>query len=133
MDKIFNLGFVFILAAAAIRYFISQEGGFIFLDLKSLLQWEVWLYGISVAWFILAFWNVLIRRRCPKCKVVKYSLNSSEEIDRWIGTKKVREKVGENSYGDRNVTTTFIKIKNIYKCLICSHMWSEMVKREKKI
>ncbi len=131
MEKVFNFGFIVLVIAGACRYFLIQDTGVEYLAFNSLQEWEKWFYGLSFAWFCLAFWNTFSRRRCSNCNAVDYSFNGSEEVDRWVGTKNVREKVGENSYTNRSVSTTFVKIKSIYECLACNHVWSETVKREK--
>jgi hypothetical protein len=130
MSKFYNFGFIAIIIAALTRYYLSTTYGVSFLQIKTFQNWEVWTYAISIIWLILAFWNVAIRRRCPNCGSYAYSYEGSEEVDRWVGTKKVREKVGDNSFADRHVTTTFAKIRHDYRCSSCGHQWSEMTKEE---
>ncbi|MEV3818087.1 hypothetical protein RI537_18475 [Aeromonas salmonicida] len=130
MSKFYNFGFIAIIISALIRYYIATINGVNFLQIKTFQNWEMWFYAISIVWFILAFWNVFVRRRCPRCQDYEYSYEGSEEIDRWVGSKKVREKVGKDTYADRHVTTTFAKIRNDYRCSSCGHPWSETTKEE---
>ncbi len=131
MGHILNFGFVALVLAGAVRYFSSNQLGVHFFDYAHVYNWEAWLYGVSVLWFCVSFWNVLLRRRCPNCRSHQYSHNGSKEIDRWVGSKKIREQIGDKSYGYRSVTTTFIKIKDVFQCLHCNHVWSEISKQEK--
>ncbi|MFB2927590.1 hypothetical protein [Aeromonas hydrophila] len=130
MSKFFNFGFIAIIISAITRYYFSTTTGFNFLQIKTFQNWEMWMYAISIAWFILALWNVFVRRRCPRCQDYAYSYEGSEEIDRWVGSKKVRERVGKDTYADRHVTTTFAKVRHEYRCSNCGHQWAELVKEE---
>jgi len=130
MGKILNLGFIAIIIAGISRYLISQKLGAPFFDIENYEEKELWLYGISIFWFLLAYWNTIIRRRCPKCKSVKYIFNGAEEVDRWVGSKKVREKVGKDTYANRSVPTTYVKMKKSFQCSACNNPWSETVKQE---
>jgi len=93
MGKILNIGFLAIIVAVAARYFVSENLGSPFIEARNIQEWEIWLYSVSMFWFFLALWNTLIRRRCPKCKAYKYSFSGSEEIDRWVGSKKSERKL----------------------------------------
>jgi hypothetical protein len=130
VGKILNLGFFAIIIAALTRYLVSKNSGIPFSDIKSMSDWEFWVYGVSIFWFFLAVWN-LGRRRCPDCKSTKHELVGSDEIDRWVGTKTVRVKVGDHSHANHVVSTTYVRIKNIFQCRECGHTWSEVFKREK--
>lgn len=130
MGKLLNVGYIAIIIAGIVRYLVAKNSGIPFFETSFLQEWELWFYGASVFWFLLAFWHTFIRRRCPKCRSYEYSFNGSEEIDRWVGSKKVREKVGKDTYAERHVTTTFAKIRSDFHCLKCGKSWSETVKQE---
>ena len=132
MGKLLNTGYIAIIVAGVVRYLMARNSGMPFFEMSMLQKWELWFYGASIFWFLLAFWNTFIRRRCPECRSSEYSFNGSEEIDRWVGSKKVREKVGKDTYADRHVTTTFAKIRSDFQCLKCGNSWSEAVKQEVK-
>lgn len=131
MEKFLNIGFLAIIIAGVTRYFVSSQSGYPFVSFQNIQEWELWLYGLSIFWFVLAFWNTFFRRRCPECRSCDYSFQGSEEIDRWVGTKQVRERVGDKSYANRNVSTTFVKIRTFFKCLQCGNSWSETMNQEK--
>ena len=114
MSKFLNIGFIAIIIAAATRFFISESLGTSY-----------------IAWLFLAFWNALIRRKCPKCHSYDYSKQGSEEIDRWVGSKQERVRVDKDTYANRSTTTTFVKIKYFFQCLQCENNWTETLKQEK--
>lgn len=131
MNRILNLGFLAIFLPFGARYYINDSHGLNVFDIFHLSNWEMWAYGACIIWFILAFWNTVVRRRCPSCGSHKLSPQGSREIDRWVSSKRVKERVGDNSYGYRSVTVTFEKIEHLFKCLLCGNSWSEIEKREK--
>lgn len=131
MNIAFNLGFVFFSVSLAIRYFWTQHLGVDFFALGSLQEWEKWIYGISILWFMLAFWNVAIRLRCPACRSENVAHTGSKEVDRWVGPKKVTESLGNGKSTTRSVTTTFVKMEHAYLCGLCDNRWVQHEKREK--
>lgn len=131
MSKFLNIGFIAIIIAAATRFFISESLGTSYVDFNQIEEWELWLYSVSIAWLFLAFWNALIRRKCPKCHSYDYSKQGSEEIDRWVGSKQERVRVDKDTYANRSTTTTFVKIKYFFQCLQCENNWTETLKQEK--
>ncbi|GEM77723.1 hypothetical protein [Vibrio sagamiensis] len=131
MNLIFNFGFIALAAAGLHRYIVSTQTGKEYLDFFSLQSNDLIAYALAIAWAALAFWNILIRWQCPKCRSKSYSLRAVEELDRWVGTKNVDEKLSDGSYAKRAVTTTFVKIKKNYYCNGCDYAWSAVVKKEK--
>ncbi|AMG02355.1 MULTISPECIES: hypothetical protein [Vibrio] len=133
MNIIFNLGFLAMIGAALHRYFISVQSGTEFLDIFSIPQGDWKIYGVAFVWFAFAFWNSLLRWKCPKCRSTRYYLHSMEELDRWVGTKNVTEKLNNGGSTNRAVSTTFVKLRKNYCCngQGCDHSWSSIVKEEK--
>lgn len=82
------------------------------------------------------FWNKFLRRRCPNCKSTSYDFLGEEELDRWIGTKKVKESTtlpsGKSMTRIREIPTTYVEIKRYFKCHNCGYQWFEISKEEKK-
>lgn len=76
-------------------------------------------------------WHKFIRRRCPKCNAVSPDLIKEVELESWLGTKKVSEKLANGKTKEKIVNTTFSKIESTYKCEECNHTWIEHTKREK--
>ncbi len=133
MNLIFNFGFLALIASGLHRYFVSTQSGTEYLDLSSLQSNELIVYVLAIVWAILGFWNSFIRWKCPKCRSKRYSLHSVEELDRWVGTKNVNEKLSDGSNTTRAVSTTFVKLKKIYCCNShgCNYAWFAVVKEEK--
>lgn len=77
-----------------------------------------------------------MRRRCPNCKSTSYDFLGEEELDRWIGTKKVKESTtlpsGKSMTRIREIPTTYVEIKRYFKCHNCGYQWFEISKEEKK-
>ena len=76
-------------------------------------------------------WHKFIRRRCPKCNAVSPDLIKEVELESWLGTKKVSEKLANGKTKEKIVNTTFSKVESTYKCEECNHTWIEHTKREK--
>lgn len=89
--------------------------------------------ALVVAFIVLVLLGIyLIRRnKCPNCKSTKLTLKGSEEVDRWLGTKQVTERLASGKTKTKTVQTTFIKIKSYYLCNECNYSWAEITKREK--
>jgi hypothetical protein len=68
MEKVFNFGIVALIVSVLVRFLVSQSSDQGFAEFMAFQPWEKWLYGISFGWFLLAAWNLLIRRRCPRCR-----------------------------------------------------------------
>jgi hypothetical protein len=114
-----------------VRFLVSQSSDQGFAEFMAFQPWEKWLYGISFGWFLLAVWNLLVRRRCPRCRSTDLDCVDEREVDRWVAPKKVYEKVGKDTYANRSVPTTYVRIKYTYECLGCRNAWAETVKKEK--
>lgn len=131
MKKIFRIGFFLLPLSLLLRFLLSYFGNYNFLNYLTMYKWEMWLYIISFIWFGFVAWNEWIRRKCPVCKSKSYDLLSSKEIDRWVGTKKVRERLPDGKTRERILNTTFVMIQNDYGCKDCGKVWSERKKVEK--
>lgn len=77
-----------------------------------------------------------IRRRCPDCGETNPHRVSSNEVDRWIGSKKVIERTHSGSGRNRRekvthkeISVTFAKIQTCYQCK-CGSSWIEEQKIE---
>ena len=88
--------------------------------------------------------NRFLRRRCPNCKGTKYRHLAHDEIDRWIGTKTVRDVTtaqhqarpapGEmlRHAGTTTITTqhevpvTKVKYRDVFQCDVCDKPWEEV-------
>lgn len=131
MEKFLRFGFVAILVSIIGRYAVSYFADIGFFDIGSMSELEKWIYSISFLWSLFAFWNDFVRRRCPECSSTNHAKTSEREIDRWVGSKTVRQKVSENTYADTYVPTTFVNIQSTYNCHDCGCVWDELVKQEK--
>jgi hypothetical protein len=131
MNAFLNFGFLLLPVAIATRYFSVQRWGINFFDIRYLQQWEMAFYGAAALWFALSFWNYFVRVRCTNCRSAKVARMRSDEVDRWVGTKKVTENLGNGKSTQRTVSTTFVKIAHRYACLICDHRFVREEKREK--
>jgi hypothetical protein len=123
--------FALVVVEVFIRFISSFATNTSILELVSIPIWEKWVIGLTAALFCIWFWNKFIRRRCPQCKSTKYNFLGEKEIDRWLGTKQVTEKLASGKTKTRTVNTTFIKIQRFFKCNDCGHDWSEISKEEK--
>ena len=131
MEKMLNAGLIVFVLALVVRYFVSHVTGQSYMAISEFQIWEEWVYGLSLFWFLLSIWNLLIRNRCPKCRSTNVSCVNEKELDRWVAPKKVRERIGDGSYADRNVPTTFVKMEYTYDCADCSYVWKVTDKKEK--
>lgn len=133
MDKLLNFGLLGIAVSAVVRYFWAKVNDLSYLDVHSLENWELWLYGISALVAVAWFWHVLIRTRCPNCRSTAVVYRGERELDRWVGTKKVTEQLSGGKSTTRSVSTTFEKVQKLYRCADCGHEWaSSPIKREKQ-
>ncbi|WP_407852818.1 hypothetical protein [Burkholderia gladioli] len=133
MDKFLNYSLIGVPLSLAIRFFWSSHTGVDFSDFSSLENWELYFYGASLLLAVIWFWNIAIRTRCPKCRSTNAAFLGEEEIDRWVGTKKVSEKLSNGQSTKRSVSTTFERVRLLYECVDCRHGWtSSPIKREKK-
>lgn len=133
MEKFINFGgWVALGLSLLVRFVWTWMHDADFASFKYVQEWELWLYGISVAWFCLSIWNVFIRTRCPKCDSANVSYRGTEELDRWVGTKKVTESMGNGKTASRAVSTTFEKVREHYNCIDCGHPFAGPVKQREK-
>ncbi|TVZ37325.1 hypothetical protein P886_1666 [Alteromonadaceae bacterium 2753L.S.0a.02] len=130
MNKLLNAGILFLPVPFIVRFGIISGSEVPFFQIATFQTWEKIVYLICLLLACTAFWNLFFRRRCPLCKQFDYRLTGSEEVDRWVGTKRVRERLDDKRSVMRTVSTTFVKIKNAYHCEKCQHDWTELVKRE---
>lgn len=142
MNRLFNIGYAVFFAALAFRWHtVTSDLGLPFfsepaqVDIKFLFlptymsELEIICYGIALVWCALALFNSVVLEKCRRCK--SYNLQKkSEEIDRWVGPKNVRESTG-NSTVTRSITTTFVQMKNLYRCNNCGYCWETTHKAEK--
>ena len=119
----YYLGFVAAGIAFLMRYIISILQHTPFNDFKHISAWEGWVYAFCVIWFCVALWN-LTRTRCRVCQSPDFRLMSREEMDRWMGTERVYERVGDRSHAYRTVPVTKLEMKYTYRCTDCDHTWS---------
>jgi hypothetical protein len=131
MNQILNFSWLSLLISAAIRFFWSSAHGEEFLQVSGIETWELYVYGISLLLSALSIWHLFFRRRCRQCRSPNVSFRGSEEVDRWVGTKKVREKLSNGQYTTRSVSTTFVRLHQYYGCFDCQHSWAESLEREK--
>jgi uncharacterized tellurite resistance protein B-like protein len=68
---------------------------------------------------------------CPGCRGGNTSRAGSEELDRWVKPKEVREKMANGNIKTRHVQTTYIKERIFYNCLDCAQAYSSTISREK--
>ena len=125
MKIISLLGIVIPIVYAAVRFiplFTSDDINF--------YKGEVWVCLGLVVWFFISI-TWISRRKCPNCRADKYDTISSEETDRWVGTKKVRGKDGKNRSTIQHTSTTFVEITTTYLCRMCKCQWLETKKKEK--
>lgn len=87
----------------------------------------IFLAVLGGAWV----WHKFIRRRCPSCKATSPEVIDAKELDSWVGTKEVKEDLGNGKSRTRHINTTFSKIKRTYKCKSCGNEWDEVSKEEK--
>jgi len=128
------LGYVvlaIVIAEIIIRFITSSATNTKIFEWVSIPIWEKWVIGVTAAFFCIWFWNKFIRRRCPQCRSTVYNLMGENEVDRWLGTKQVTEKLASGKTETRSINTTFVKIQRLYKCNDCGHVWSEISKEEK--
>lgn len=101
-----------------------------------------WLMIALVAWAIGAFYWYFLKP-CPQCSQRFYrQYLGEEEIDRWVGTKKVEVSIKtkdrkfnnmvETGKRTEHVSTTYVKIRRFYCCKYCGYEWNKVVKKEMK-
>lgn len=76
-------------------------------------------------------WHFFVRNRCPHCKSTKYRRMTTEEVDRWRGTKQVTERMASGKNKTRNVQTTFVVMRFGYQCKACQGEWEKEREEEK--
>lgn len=131
MNKLLNSGFVFLAIALIIRFAISYFSNDSFTHIAQMADWEKWFYGFAIVMFSISFWHQVIRRRCPDCRSTEHAALGTEEIDRWVGIKKVTENIGNGKTRERHLNVTRIKTRSFFKCGQCEKQWSETKEHEK--
>lgn len=125
------IGFIAIVIAVIVRFGMSYFTGTNFLSYVDTQLWEKIIIGCCIALFCVSVWHTFLRRRCPECNSTSYHLMDDEELDRWLGTKKVSERTASGKTKTRHVQTTYVKMKREYLCNDCHHKWVEIDKEEK--
>lgn len=94
------------------------------------------LLAVLILFLSVALIQGFIRRRCPDCGEINPHRVSSNEVDRWIGSKKVVERThsgtGQNrreKVTHKEISVTFAKIQTCYQCK-CGSSWIEERKIE---
>lgn len=124
MDRFLNFGLLGVPVSLAIRYFWASFHGLDVADFRTFEEWEYCLYGASLLLVLVWIWNVAIRHRCGACRSANVQFLGEREVDRFVGTKKVPEKLNNGKSTTRTVSTTFVKLKRDYCCGDCPNSWS---------
>ncbi len=131
MNKLLNLGFFILPISLIVRFFTSHYLNTDYFNIDLFYNWELLFYYLTIAFLIISIWHQFFRIRCPECRSTKYQTLNTEEIDRWLGTKTVKEDLGEGRYREKVINTTYVKIKTSYQCLLCNNQWAIVTKKEK--
>jgi hypothetical protein len=130
MNKILNHLYAPLFLAAGLRWLFTSASGVEFTDFHYMYPQEVWVDLISAGLAAVCFWHYFVRPRCPNCRGTNVHFLRSQEVDRFVGSKKVTGTDGKGRSTTSHVSTTFVKLDNFYSCPDCNHGWSERVKRE---
>lgn len=131
MNTFLNSGFILLPTAVVIRLAISYFSNTEFMKLEQMADVEKWFYAATIMMFALSFWHQFIRRRCPSCNSTEYIKLGAEEIDRWMGIKKVTESLGNGKSRQRHINVTRIKTRSFFKCDQCENEWDEISVHER--
>lgn len=67
---------------------------------------------------------------CPKCDSEEIEKLGSEEIDRYLTSKRVTERLASGKTKTRYVNCTKRKIQKNYRCKNCGHQFNEIITEE---
>lgn len=72
-----------------------------------------------------------LQDHCPKCDSTEIKHISTQELDRWQGSKKVREKLASGKIKEKYVNATYVLRRRIYQCNKCGYSYHRDNKEEK--
>ncbi|MCT8595725.1 hypothetical protein KZ397_03160 [Glaesserella parasuis] len=73
----------------------------------------------------------VLTKHCPKCNSENLERLGSQEIDRWISSKKVQERLASGKTKIKHIQVTKVQIQHNYRCKDCGQLFNETVTREK--
>lgn len=114
------------LAAALYVYFAFGVWGRVTVSLGklSITDIDLWVLGILGVVYFFCLFHRFIRFQCRRCGSGDIRETGVELLDRWIGTKKVREHVGDK-VRDRTVNVTKQLHRHAFACDGCGYQWQE--------
>lgn len=132
MNALLTWGFVPLFIAGAFRFVYTDLNEVAWYDIHFISDVELVIYGICVALALVSFWHNFVRERCPFCRAVDPDVIDENEIDRFVGTKRVNGTDGMGRSTTHHVSTTFAKVEYHYACQNpdCTREWHKVVKRE---
>ncbi|QLB14250.1 hypothetical protein A6B39_01700 [Mannheimia granulomatis] len=73
----------------------------------------------------------IFQDHCPKCDSSEIKHISTQELDRWQGSKKVREKLASGKIKEKYVNATYVLRRRVYQCNKCGYSYHRDNKEEK--
>lgn len=131
MNQVLKYSIAPLFVSLFIRYFVARNTGVNILDVRTLAEWELWVYGASLALAGAWAWHVLLRKRCPECDSTSVLYGRVEEYNQVHRIKKVLEKDNNGRTVTRHLNVTMAQLRHYYGCADCSHRWTTESEREK--
>ncbi|HGO5823849.1 TPA: hypothetical protein ACK3JW_001531 [Mannheimia haemolytica] len=97
-----------------------------FQNILSILMLPIYLIGKIIARIC-----YLLQDHCPKCDSTEIKHVSTQELDRWQGSKKVREKLASGKIKEKYVNATYVVRRRVYRCNKCGYAYYQDNKEEK--
>lgn len=131
MNQVLNFSFLPLIICLFIRYFVAKAAGVSVVDVRTFANWEMWVYGVSIALAGTCFWHIFVRNRCPECNSHSVRSKGEKEYNQVHRIKKVTEKDNNGRSVTRNLNVTIAQIRHFYSCNDCNHPWITESEREK--
>lgn len=88
------------------------------------------LIGATILYGVIWYFFIIVR--CPNCKSTDIHHDGHKEIDRFLSTKEVTEKLASGKTKTRHVQCTYVKNEYYYTCNACGYKFTEVKKEELK-
>ena len=129
MNKFLSFAFIPAVLIFVYRFFLASHYGTEWSDYGPI---EGKFYLACGVLFALSFWHLLVRNRCPECRAVSPHFLRRDEVDRFVGSKKVNGTDGKGRSTTSHVSVTYAKMHTRFRCANrnCEHVWVRASKHE---
>ncbi len=121
MNTFLKLTIVPIFMACFIRWIVANLTQTGFADVWNFREWELWLFGISIALAALWVWHMFLRLKCPNCNSYSVRHLGTEELNQFHKIKKVREQDNNGNSVTRHLNVTVAELRDRKMCGDCSY------------